>query len=309
MLGLERATDLPPSTLMAFGSDFTYPGSTDPEPIFPGNHDILHGLYLHRADSNDIDLYKFVIGGGQEGLFTAETFAERQPNSSLLDSHLMLYRENADGSRELIARNDDYYSEDSYIELRLGAGTYFLGVTASGNDAYNAEFEDTGFGGRSQGVYDLRVDFRPDVAAGDAMRDVSDTGQPGTFLDGDADGVPGGTYNFWFRAVDLSKTIIVDKLNRPFEPGIKARFGNIASALQCQRSRRHRAHRSQRRCRRQFEHTRRQFRLRDRPRTTRRTDPRRRQDAGRAQGRHGHGRCGKRSSSSTRPASVWAVLR
>ncbi len=231
MLGLERASDLPSSTLMAFASDFSFPGSTDPEPIFPGNHDILHGSYLHRPDSNDIDVYRFEIAAGQQGVFTAETFAERQPNSSLLDSILILYRENADGSRTVIARNDNYYSDDSYIELRLGTGTYFLGVSASGNDLYNPEFEETGFGGKSQGPYDLRVDFRPDPAAGNALRDVTIVGAPGTQLDGDADGTPGGAYNFWFRAVAPAKTILVDKLNRPFEAGTKGRYQTISSAL------------------------------------------------------------------------------
>ncbi|MBM4092153.1 MAG: hypothetical protein FJ276_22390, partial [Planctomycetes bacterium] len=66
MLGLERATDLPSSTLMAFASTHTYPGATAPEPIFLGNHDILHGSLLHRPDSVDIDMYKFQIAAGQE---------------------------------------------------------------------------------------------------------------------------------------------------------------------------------------------------------------------------------------------------
>ncbi len=231
MLGLERATDLPSSTLMAFASDFSFPGSTASEPIFPGNQDIVHGSYLHRPDSNDIDMYRFEIAVGEEGVFTAETFAERQPNSSLLDSILILYRENADGTRTIIARNDDYYSEDSYINLRLSAGTYYLGVTASGNDLYNPEFEDTGFGGKSQGPYDLRVEFRRDAVAGEAMRDVTEAGTAGTTLDGDADGSPGGVSNFWFRAVTPGKTILVDKLNRPFEAGIKGRYQTISSAL------------------------------------------------------------------------------
>lgn len=315
LLGLERATDLPSSTLMAFGSDFTYPGAPDavqatglvagtpspdsflgnnalsavngaytglhlrftagalagqsrliadytgatrrflfatpfpsapdvgnpfeifeaPEPIFPGNHDILHGLFLHRADSNDIDMYRFTVGDGQSGLFTAEIFAERQPNSSLLDSNLMLFRERSDGSRELIARNDDYFGRDSFIELRLGTGTYYLGVTASGNDTYNAEFDDTGYGGKSQGVYDLRIDFRADLAGENTIRDVRADGSPGVSLDGDANGVPGGVFNFWFRAVEPANLIIVDKLARPFESPIKGKFNNIADALTASR--------------------------------------------------------------------------
>ncbi|MBM4088790.1 MAG: hypothetical protein FJ276_05075, partial [Planctomycetes bacterium] len=175
-------------------------------------------------------MYKFQIAAGQEGVFTAETFAERQPNSSLLDSYLTLYRENSDGRREVIARNDNYYSEDSYIELRLGAGTYYLGVTAAGNTAYNPEFENTGFGGKSQGPYDLRVEFRADPTGPNVLQDDR-AGQPGTALDGDADGVPGGVYNFWFRAVDLSQTVLVDKANRAFEAGARGKFTSIADAL------------------------------------------------------------------------------
>ena len=50
---------------------------------------------------------------------------------------LTLYQEIEDENgiivgRNLIARNDDYYSDDSYIELQLGAGTYYIGVSASG---------------------------------------------------------------------------------------------------------------------------------------------------------------------------------
>ncbi len=75
-------------------------GSRPSEPIFPGNADILHGQYIHRPDSNDIDLYRFTIDLGDQqldekkkGLLTAESFAERLPNSSELDTVLSLYRE------------------------------------------------------------------------------------------------------------------------------------------------------------------------------------------------------------------------
>jgi hypothetical protein len=60
------------------------------------------------------------------------------------------------GDVELISRNDDYFSEDSRIELALNSGTYFLGVSASGNDSYDPVIENTGFGGTTQGGYDLR---------------------------------------------------------------------------------------------------------------------------------------------------------
>lgn len=225
MLGLDRATDLPASNLMAFGSDVTFPGATASEPIFPGNEDILHGSFVHRPDSNDIDLYRFDVAA--VGEFTAETFSERQlPDASLLDTYLTLYRENGDGTRAVIARNDDYYSHDSYIELRLEPGVYYIGVTASGNDAYNPEFEDTGSGGKTQGMYDLRVNFRPEVVGTGVLHDTT-----GTALDGDADGVPGGVYNFWFRAVDETHTVIVDKASTSPQLGAKGTFDNIPAAL------------------------------------------------------------------------------
>jgi hypothetical protein len=65
------------------------------ESIFPNDNDVLHGQLLHRPDSNDIDLYRFTVdlSPGKTGVFTAESFAERQADSSLLDSTLRLYRE------------------------------------------------------------------------------------------------------------------------------------------------------------------------------------------------------------------------
>src|SRR5690606_23951327 len=68
----------------------------DLEPSFPSNLDILHGQHVHRPDSNDVNLYRFEVdlgAGNRTGTFTAETFAERLPDSSLLDSALRLFRE------------------------------------------------------------------------------------------------------------------------------------------------------------------------------------------------------------------------
>ncbi|MFV1964695.1 MAG: S8 family serine peptidase, partial [Pirellulaceae bacterium] len=215
MLGLGLANDLPRSTLMA---RFTAPldpitqqptpffNVPDPEPIFPGNADIVHGQRLFRPDGVDIDLYRFTmdVKAGGVGDFTAETFAERLSNSSLLDTVLKLYRENSDGTRELIAQNDDYFSRDSQISMRLGAGVYYIGVSASGNTEYDPTIDGTGFGGTSQGAYDLRLNFRAQVDREDAIRDVD--GQP-TRLDGDADGVEGGVYNFWFQTRPLNRVL------------------------------------------------------------------------------------------------------
>ena len=109
---------------MGSGADPVYDvGGT--EGVYPGDVDIVHGQYMYHPDSNDIDLYKFEVQS--DGLFNAETIAERMTNSSLLDTVLTLYQEvevkDAQGNvigvdRKIIARNDDYYSEDSYVEMR-----------------------------------------------------------------------------------------------------------------------------------------------------------------------------------------------
>lgn len=197
-----------------------------PEPIFPGVRDIMNAQYVHRLEGKDIDLYRFTLDlqdqdaqQPKKGLLTLETFAERLPNSSLLDTVLSLYREvpihDASGAitgydRELIARNDDYYGSDSYIRMELGSGTYFVAVTAAGNTDFDPVIEDTGWGGTSQGAYELRFSFRAEVDQNDAIRDMDrfdQDGQPGTRLDGNADGTPGGVFNFWFQTRPLERMI------------------------------------------------------------------------------------------------------
>ncbi|HYW77925.1 MAG TPA: FG-GAP-like repeat-containing protein, partial [Thermoguttaceae bacterium] len=204
---------MPNLTIMGAGADPAYfIGSS--EAVFPGDNDIAHGQHMYRPDSNDIDLYKFELDA--DGLFSAETIAERMADSSLLDSVLTLYKEIeiedpanpgvvVSVERQVIARNDDYYSEDSYLEMFLEKGTYYLGVSSTGNSQYDPIIENTGAGGTSQGLYDLRVNFTPETTQ--HMVDAT-----GTLFDGDADGVPGGTYNFWFNAQTEQKTLFVDKV-------------------------------------------------------------------------------------------------
>jgi hypothetical protein len=210
LLGLGHTDELAPPTIL--NGQLIMPGqpSLHPlafpentiEPIFPGDHDILHGQFLYSPDSKDIDLYRFQLP--ESGRLSIETFAERLAAPSMLNTTLSLYQQASDGSRALIARNDDYYSDDSYLELDLPSGTYWVGVAASGNDQYDPVIADTGLGGITQGEYDLRLNFRPD-----ADRTMLD--QTGVQLDGDADGVPGGVFNTWFQALDPTRTIFVDK--------------------------------------------------------------------------------------------------
>ncbi|QEG01721.1 Thermophilic serine proteinase precursor [Stieleria maiorica] len=306
------------------------------EPIFPGRSDILHGQLLHRPDSVDVDLYRFEVAldaGREFGTLTVETFAERLPDSSLLDTSLTLFQdvsasatsnlglgsavtvqidsqlpgdlgnrsriefiqsdrvvgdtavkigrltsangelvENAirvdlprrganvnrvtvgqvinainnnafaaslfsvslvegdinanvidsslgsfspirlsGGGTVALTRNDDYFSSDSLMTAKLANGVYYIGVAASGNDQYNPTVAGSGFGGRTQGDYELLVKFEPQVSRNDVIRDLDSdrVGVPGTALDGDLDGKPSGVNNFWFQTRPLDRILNV----------------------------------------------------------------------------------------------------
>ena len=123
-----------------------------------------------------------------------------------------------------------------------------MGVTASGNTSYDPVIEDTGWGGTSQGAYELRMTFRKD-----ADRSIVDaTGQA---LDGNNNGLAGGVHNFWFRSEAAAQTIYVDKSNQPeaFDPAptgaLDNPLNNIPDALETAPAGRYRSHRGQRRWR------------------------------------------------------------
>ncbi|MEX2142880.1 MAG: NF038122 family metalloprotease [Pirellulales bacterium] len=200
LLGMGHAFDLPATTIM---------GDTllsTPDAAFPGDHDIVHGRHTHRPESTDIDVFRFTLN--QAGVFSAEVAAERLVHSSLLDSVVWVYS----STGELIARNDDYYSEDSYVELELQPGDYYVAVTSTGMTAIDPSIPQSGFGGTTEGDYELRLNFRPSAertpTAASGLVDID--GQP-TLLDGDTDGAQGGEYNFWFAAASAANTLIVDK--------------------------------------------------------------------------------------------------
>ncbi|MGN6133217.1 MAG: hypothetical protein ACTHOU_01910, partial [Aureliella sp.] len=334
ILGLEHAGDLPQSTLMRMDPEFLAGSGTlingndaqlnasdeKYEPVFPGNQDVLHGQYLYRPDGSDVDLYRFDVdfgGSDRVGLFTAETYAERLPNSSALNTNLELFRATqatastnfnggdalqvkfesqrpgtqgnhfqlgftqsdrgltglpivtvgansisvdlnshagsestieqilqaissssaasklvsaklvsgsaqtrvggnlltqnpvvlSGGKMELISQNDDYFSRDSVIKQSLTAGVYYIGVSASGNADYDATVAGTGFGGKSQGDYQLRISFRAQVDTSDTIQDIAGSNDPAVSLDGDGDGVPGGTHDFWFQTRPLDRVL------------------------------------------------------------------------------------------------------
>jgi large repetitive protein len=335
VLGLANAGDLPGTELMRFDPRFL--AGSEPlidandaqldandeffEPIFPGNQDVLHAQYIHRPDSSDVDLYRFEVdfgGNDRVGIFEAETYSQRLPNSSELDTALQLFREvNARGDTtfnvggllvrfeslrpgaqgnqfqifltqsergagsqpsitvfpnaisidlnstvgsqstvqdlldaiaaspvanrlvkatvmrgdtsatigdkqltqnpvvlsggrlDLVAQNDNYFGRDSLIRQSLSSGVYYIGVSASGNEEYNASIPDSGFGGRTAGNYELRINYRAAVDTTDTIQDLmgSMAGDTSVGLDGNGDGSPGGTYNFWFQTRPLNRTL------------------------------------------------------------------------------------------------------
>lgn len=209
LMGLGHASELPPGTNMGGqysnatnGGIFNYlANSPNPvEPVFPGAAEQVNGKYLYRPDSRDIDMYRFTVASGKPGVFSAEIVAERNGDSSLLDSFLTLYRELPNGQREVVAVNDNYFSKDSFLQLQLQPGVYYVGVSASGNSSYNPEIQDSGLNGVSEGSYKLRVSFRPLASSSDPLlpQPIVDAG--GSALDGDSDGIAGGVFHYWFNA-------------------------------------------------------------------------------------------------------------
>ena len=56
-----------------------------------------------------------------------------------------------DGNYNVVARNDDYFGKDSFLQVTLTPGTYYIGVSASGNDVYDPSIADSGIGGTIAG--------------------------------------------------------------------------------------------------------------------------------------------------------------
>jgi hypothetical protein len=228
-LGLEHSYDIPSIMGSIVGSFFTK------EPVFPGDYDTIHLAQLYPADGTDIDVYRFTVAAA--GTFSAETVIARPGTEAIsaLDSVISLYREstvNGKSVRTLVARNDDSFGRDSVVGLELEPGTYFVAVTSAGNDNFNSEVSDSGYGGRSYGDYELKLGFQPRSTAGTTIVDESNT-----MLDGDRDGKAGGAFNFWFNTASTANTIFVDKaaggggngsIGSPYNT-IKAAIDNIGS--------------------------------------------------------------------------------
>src|SRR5690606_21436502 len=99
-----------------------------------------------------------------------------------------------------------------------------------GNDQYDPNVPDSGYGGTTDGAYELRLSFEADRGA--VLRDAD-----GTAMDGDGDGVPGGVHQFWFQASDVESTLFVDRANDPLLGGnggdgsLAAPFDRLNTAL------------------------------------------------------------------------------
>ncbi len=259
VLGLTHAYDLPAHTVMGQSTvEESEYGPALLENDHPGQHDLVHLNHLHPRESRDIDLYKFEISS--PGLFVAETIAERlrdqNDGNRMLNSAIRLLQKTEEGT-VVVAQNDDYYSQDSFLEVPLDAGEYFLGVSSSGNTAYDPNVVDSGFYGTSEGVYKLKMFFRPDVDLGDPAEEVADLSvlvdadnpidvtEPGrirTAFDGDSDGRPGGDFNFWFvaaaeetdenEAAEEPRVYFVDKMSSTDGNGrLNSPFNNLQSAV------------------------------------------------------------------------------
>ena len=124
-------------------------------------------------------------------------------------------------SYDVVARNDDYFSNDSFVRLDVQPGTYYVAVTSTGNTDFDPTIADSGFGGTTQGEYSLHLDLR-------AVPTTTLLDTTGTALDGDADGQPGGGFDFWFQSNDAN-TIYVDKANNPITNTTGAPVGSLAN--------------------------------------------------------------------------------
>jgi hypothetical protein len=63
--------------------------------------------------------------------------------------------------QQILSRNDDYYGTDSFASLSVQPGIYYVAVTASGNDQFNPDVANSGWGGQTFGNYSLQVGFKP----------------------------------------------------------------------------------------------------------------------------------------------------
>ncbi len=173
--------------------------------VLPGDFNLIYGNNVLPKLGNDVNIYSFNLSAA--GKLNIETIAERMQTlnvdtiASRLDSVISVY----DATGNLIARNDDYYGKDSFLQLDLAAGAYYVAISSTGNTSFDPRVTKSGSGGRTMGDFQLRMTFTPSVSVANSIRDTT-----GRQLDGDNDGLPGGVNNFWFKV--SANTIYVDKV-------------------------------------------------------------------------------------------------
>ncbi|MFZ4575489.1 MAG: proprotein convertase P-domain-containing protein, partial [Phycisphaerales bacterium] len=129
----------------------------------------------------DVDLFRIDLPRG--GLITAETFAQRLPVTSSLDSVIRLFTSDGlpvrdDAGQAIVS--DQAIGNDSYFEffVRTG-GVYYVGVSGFGNDDYDPNVAGVPVS-QSRGVYDLRLSL--DLVENDVIRYTSAAnGTPGAY--------------------------------------------------------------------------------------------------------------------------------
>ena len=166
--------------------------------ILPGIGDLTTGLNLFQPNGGDLNMYKVTLT--TPGTLSAETIAQRQggllADPSQLNTELRVFQENSDGTYSAIAQNDDYFGTDSYLSMSLPVGTYYIGVSSTGNNAYDPSEPDTGSGGTTTGPYQLRVNFAPQENIGPAQATSSLAAANGIVLTGSSISVNKGTTPF-----------------------------------------------------------------------------------------------------------------
>jgi len=117
------------------------------------------------------------------------------------------------GSRTVIARNDNYFGNDSYVNLHLGPGTYYVAVSSTGNTNFDPSIADSGAGGRTDGAYQLKMNFVADPSPSATLNDAANGSSAGGIaLAGDGVNTSGTAFNFWFQGNTAANTAFVDKL-------------------------------------------------------------------------------------------------
>ena len=224
ILGLGLTPDLPPPGMM--NPDGSLANGQPIARVFPGNHDLLHLQHTFRPEGSEIDLFQFELHA--EGRINIELFAARiSPNASRLDAHLRLFKLDLMGQFNEIARNGQYFGPDPFMDLELGPGVYQVGISSRGNEDYDPNRSASGFGGTTEGDYQLLIDWKETYPA------IFNEDQEA--FDGDGDGSPGGAFDFWFCVQPSSSTLYVDKQHDP-DAGlpmgtISNPFNSVANAL------------------------------------------------------------------------------